>query len=146
MTDNTTITAVDGADALAFVIIRPGQAGGVEIEAAANGMSKPGAAYVLRHVADQFDTATPSGQTADADLRSLLATLAERYEAIVDKAPRHPRWLSIDPLTPGQRAEHDRAIGYRNAARAIRHILRAGQLSADVADTSELEQHEESAS
>ncbi|WP_367138945.1 MULTISPECIES: hypothetical protein [Streptomyces] len=53
----TTMTAVDGRDALAFVIIRPGTNGdGVSIEAAANGLSKEDAAYVLRYVADQWDT------------------------------------------------------------------------------------------
>lgn len=52
----TTMTAIDGTDALAFVIIRPGATeGAVAIEAAASGMSKAGAAYVLRHVAAQFE-------------------------------------------------------------------------------------------
>lgn len=51
-----TITAVDGRDALAFVIIRPGSTeGAVSIEAAAKGLSKPAAAHVLRHVADLWD-------------------------------------------------------------------------------------------
>jgi hypothetical protein len=50
------MVAIDGTDALAFVIIRPGeQEGGVSIEAAAKGLSKPAAAYVLRNVADQWD-------------------------------------------------------------------------------------------
>ncbi|MFG2225349.1 hypothetical protein [Streptomyces sp. NPDC048644] len=52
----TSMVAVDGTDALAFVIIRPGTAdGSVSIEAAASGMSKEAAAYVLRHVAEQFE-------------------------------------------------------------------------------------------
>ncbi|MEU1800825.1 hypothetical protein [Streptomyces sp. NPDC019937] len=51
-----TMTAIDGRDALAFVIIRPGQTeGGVSIEAAASGLSKQAAAYVLRHVAQQWE-------------------------------------------------------------------------------------------
>lgn len=55
-TDNVTITAIDGRDALAFVIIRPGvDSTGVSIEAAANGLDKKTTAYILRHVADQFD-------------------------------------------------------------------------------------------
>ncbi|MEU5974376.1 hypothetical protein [Streptomyces sp. NPDC047315] len=54
--EHVTMTAIDGTDALAFVIIRPGTTdGSVSIEAAANGMSKSAAAYVLRHVADQFE-------------------------------------------------------------------------------------------
>lgn len=53
---DTTITAVDGTDALAFVIIRPGETeGGVSIEAAAKGLDKRSAAYVLRKVADMWD-------------------------------------------------------------------------------------------
>ncbi|MGW1840810.1 hypothetical protein [Streptomyces sp. NPDC002067] len=56
MTSTTNMVAIDGTDALAFVIIRPGSTeGGVSIEAAANGMSKEAAAYVLRHVAAQFE-------------------------------------------------------------------------------------------
>ncbi|MEU1663637.1 helix-hairpin-helix domain-containing protein [Streptomyces sparsogenes] len=78
----------------------------------------------------------------EADLRAKLTALAERYEEIVDRAPRHPQWLYIDPLTPGQRAEHDRAVAYRNAARAIRSILRDGQLPHDLTDTADLEQHD----
>ncbi|MEU9760245.1 hypothetical protein AB0D98_10855 [Streptomyces sp. NPDC047987] len=55
-TSETRMVAVDGTDALAFVIIRPGSTeGSVSIEAAANGMSKTAAAYVLRHIADQWD-------------------------------------------------------------------------------------------
>jgi hypothetical protein len=56
MSNDVTMTAVDGTDALAFVIIRPGSTeGGVSIEAAAKGLSKSAAAYVLRHVADMWD-------------------------------------------------------------------------------------------
>lgn len=56
MPSNTSMVAVDGTDALAFVIIRPGSTDdGVAIEAMANGMDKAAAAYVLRHVADLFE-------------------------------------------------------------------------------------------
>ncbi|MFH8752986.1 hypothetical protein ACH4GK_17675 [Streptomyces rimosus] len=51
-----TMVAIDGSDALAFVIIRPGSAEGtVSIESAAQGMSKQAAAYILRQVADLFE-------------------------------------------------------------------------------------------
>lgn len=50
------LVAVDGTDALAFVIVRPGSSeGSVTIEAGANGLSKKAAAYVLRQVASQWD-------------------------------------------------------------------------------------------
>lgn len=63
----TNMVAVDGTDALAFVIIRPGSANGaVSIEAAASGMSKPAAAYVLRHIADQFDAEAATEQPGGA--------------------------------------------------------------------------------
>jgi len=53
---NVTMTAVDGTDALAAVIIRPGATpGSVSIEAFASGMGKAAAAYVLRHIAEQFE-------------------------------------------------------------------------------------------
>ncbi|MEV8623380.1 hypothetical protein [Streptomyces sp. NPDC051079] len=53
---DVTLTAVDGTDALAAVIIRPGSTpGSVSIEAFASGMGKADAAYVLRHVAEQFE-------------------------------------------------------------------------------------------
>lgn len=145
MPDKTTIAAIDGADALAFVIIRPGKTeGGVAIEAAAKGMSQPGAAYVLRHVANQWDD---GGDDPSATL-SALNTLAEKLEEIVARAPRHPRWLSIDPLSHGERAEHDHAVGYRNAASALRHVLSTGRLPDDLTNTDELAQRddEESAS
>lgn len=54
----TGLAFVDGRDALAFVIIRPSKktpGEGVQIEAAANGISHATAAYILRHVADQWD-------------------------------------------------------------------------------------------
>ncbi|MFD0146190.1 MULTISPECIES: hypothetical protein [unclassified Streptomyces] len=60
---NVTMTAVDGTDALAAVIIRPGSTpGSVSIEAFANGMSKAEAAYVLRHVAQQFEAEAAAEQ------------------------------------------------------------------------------------
>ncbi|PWI08351.1 hypothetical protein DIZ27_23215 [Streptomyces sp. NWU339] len=55
----TTMVAIDGSDALAFVIIRPGATkGSVSIEAAAKGLSKPAAAHVLHHVATQWNEET----------------------------------------------------------------------------------------
>ncbi|MGW6946130.1 hypothetical protein ACWGHD_04305 [Streptomyces xanthophaeus] len=85
---------------------------------------------------------------SEADLRAALVTLANLYEDIVAKAPRHPQYLYINPLTPPQRTEHDLAVAYRNAAHAIRHLLRTGQIPANCTETAGLEQlpSEESAS
>jgi hypothetical protein len=63
--DKTRLTMVDGRDALAFVIVRPGPDGGVTVEATSKGLSKPAAAEVLRHVANMWD-AEEDGQPAPA--------------------------------------------------------------------------------
>lgn len=128
MTENTTITAVDGTDALAFVIIRPGKTeGAVAIEAAANGMGKEQAAYILRHVANQFDADTPSGQSSvdPSATLSALNTLAERYEDIAAKA-----------TTDVGRA---RAAQISRAAKDIRVVLTTGRLPHWLMTDAELE-------
>jgi hypothetical protein len=65
MTDNVSMVAVDGRDALAYVLVRPGQTkGSVSIEASAKGLSKLNAATVLRQVADSW---APAEEQAAAD-------------------------------------------------------------------------------
>lgn len=68
MTDrNVTMTAVDGTDALAFVIIRPGSTeGSVSIEAAAVGLDKATAAFVLQNVADMWTAEAAAEPQPDA--------------------------------------------------------------------------------
>ncbi|MFE2323618.1 hypothetical protein ACFXD5_06790 [Streptomyces sp. NPDC059385] len=52
----TSMVAVDGTDALAFVLIRPGSTPDtVTFEGAANGLPKATAAYLLRQVADRWE-------------------------------------------------------------------------------------------
>ncbi|MGW0012436.1 hypothetical protein ACWDVX_22170 [Streptomyces tendae] len=61
MTDQpeATLVAVDGRDALAYVLIRPGATGGtVTAEAGARGLSKPAAAHILRGIAAKWDSET----------------------------------------------------------------------------------------
>ncbi len=55
--EKTGLAFIDGRDAVAAVIIRPSPVNpsAVVIEAHANGIDKAMAAYVLRHVADQWD-------------------------------------------------------------------------------------------
>ena len=53
-TPEPSLVAADGRDALAYVIIKPGPDGNVVIDAAASGISKPHAAWVLRQVADRW--------------------------------------------------------------------------------------------
>lgn len=142
MTDpNATITAVDGTDALAFVIIRPGETkGGVAIEAAANGMGKEQAAYVLRHVANQFDADTPSGQSSEGPSATLSAlnTLAERWERMA----KHEE--AAIPLLDGPAGEQignevaQRVQTYRKAAADLREVLVTGRIPHDLMTDAEL--------
>lgn len=79
----TTITAVDGTDALAFVIIRPGETeGSVSLEASAKGIDKPAAAYILRHVADMWDPEGPPAELlADLERARSIAVALEQENA-----------------------------------------------------------------
>lgn len=138
MTDQTTITAIDGTDALAFVIIRPGETeGGVSIEAAAKGMDQPSAAYVLRHVANQWD----GGHGDQSATLTALNLLAERWERMGKDAPELGDDLFIDEPTPAQRHQHERAATYRRAAADLREVLVSGRIPHDLMTDAELEQH-----
>lgn len=67
----TRMVAVDGTDALAYVIVRPNPGNPtnpIAVEAAASGLSQTAAAYVLRHVADQFDPAELAAELAAEEL------------------------------------------------------------------------------
>lgn len=94
----TTITAIDGTDALAFVIIRPGSTdGGVSLEAAAKGIGKPAAAYILRHVANMWDPEGPPAELlADLERARRIAVALEQENAHLtaelaeERASRNP--------------------------------------------------------
>ena len=70
--EDAKLVAIDGNDALAAVLIRPGSTEEtIALEAWAKGIDKPAAAHVLRHVADTWDPRI--GLTAVLD-----AVVAER--------------------------------------------------------------------
>lgn len=79
----TTFVAVDGTDALAFVIVRPGETeGGVSLEAAAKGIDKPTAAHILRHVATMWDPqGPPTDLLADLERARSIAVALEQENA-----------------------------------------------------------------
>jgi len=77
----------------------------------------------------------------EANVRSALTALADRYEEIAERAPKHPEYLYIDPLTPAERAEHDRGAAYRRAADDIREVLRSGHIPHTLMTDAELDQH-----
>jgi hypothetical protein len=121
MSDNVTLTAVDGTDALAFVIVRPGKTpGGVSIEAGAQGLDRETAAYVLRNVAHQWD----GGGDDDTATLSALNLLAERYEQTAAKAT----------TALGKQ----RAMQISQAAKDIRHVLTTGRIPARLMTDAEL--------
>lgn len=63
----TNLVAVDGRDALAYVLVRPGaDAGHVSIEASARGISKTSAALILRRIADKWITESEEAPAADS--------------------------------------------------------------------------------
>lgn len=135
MTDKVTMTAIDGTDALALVIIRPGESeGGVSIEAAANGMDQSSAAYVLRHVANQWDG---GGGDQSATLTA-LNLLAERWERMGNAAPELGDGLFIDEPTAVQQQQHERAATYRRAAKDLREVLVTGRIPHDLMTDAEL--------
>jgi hypothetical protein len=74
-----------------------------------------------------------------ADLRAALASLAERYDEMADRAPKHPEYLYIDPLTPMQRDQHTRGATYRKAAADIREVLRTSRIPHDLMTDAELD-------
>ncbi|MEV8530074.1 hypothetical protein AB0451_39380 [Streptomyces sp. NPDC052000] len=50
------LVAIDGRDALVYVLVRPGNDDAhVSVEAAARGISKTSAALILRQIADNWD-------------------------------------------------------------------------------------------
>lgn len=56
MTREGRLVAVDGRDALVYVLVRPGNDDAhVSVEAGANGLPKASAAVILRQIADQWD-------------------------------------------------------------------------------------------
>ncbi|GAA2112576.1 hypothetical protein GCM10009759_55450 [Kitasatospora saccharophila] len=56
--DDTQLVAIDGRDALFYLIVRPGaDTANVVLEHGGKGMSKQQAAYILRTTADKLDPA-----------------------------------------------------------------------------------------
>lgn len=95
-------TVIDGRDALAFVIIRPGQQeGAVTIDAAARGLSKPDAARTLRHVADLWDPTDPTTAPDPTPLRWGLNDVLwgdDNTVTVCLSGPAgEPYWLELDP-------------------------------------------------
>lgn len=78
---------------------------------------------------------------AEANLRAVLTTLAERWERMADNEE------AAIPLLDGPAAESvansvcERAHTYRKAADDTRQVLRTGRIPHDLMTDTELEQH-----
>ncbi|MFE2941006.1 NUDIX hydrolase [Streptomyces sp. NPDC059255] len=95
------MVAIDGTDALAYVIIRPGAEPGTIIpQAGAKGLSKQDAAEILRYVADQW-----GGLPEHQATRQVLAEIASERRRQDDKfgeqnhpdgTGQHPEQIDAD--------------------------------------------------
>ncbi|MFL4904876.1 hypothetical protein ACJ6WF_17215 [Streptomyces sp. MMS24-I2-30] len=91
----------------------------------------------VTHRGPGYDVPTRS----ETDLRAAFTTLADRYEEMAGRAPELPTSLYIDPLTPTQERQHERAVARRQAAADIREVLRSGRIPHDLMTDAEMEQH-----
>ncbi|KIZ16896.1 hypothetical protein [Streptomyces natalensis] len=79
---------------------------------------------------------------AEADLRTTLTSLADRWEQMAKSAPDFGGDdLFIDEPTPTQLQQFERATTYRKTAADLREVLRIGQIPHDLMTDAELEQH-----
>ncbi|MFC9429290.1 NUDIX hydrolase [Streptomyces sp. NPDC056987] len=102
-----TMVAIDGTNALAYVIIRPGaDPGALTMEAGAKGLGKPAAAEVLRHIADQWGS-VPEHQAT----RSVLAEIAGERRRQDDKfgTQNHPDGTGLPVYQHSARRYRDHA-------------------------------------
>ncbi|MFZ3569258.1 hypothetical protein ACNYS0_20110 [Streptomyces sp. BH034] len=115
----TRLAAVDGRDALAYVVIRPAgetpDGDRITVEAGAHGMSKAAAAYALRQTADEFDRAA----VAEGD------TPITPEEAAAEQAARPARPDGLDALldhvAAGLAVEEQQTAAPAEAVRLARH-------------------------
>ncbi|MFB7285488.1 hypothetical protein [Actinacidiphila glaucinigra] len=89
MSDETTMVAIDGSDALAFLIIRPGKTeGSVSIESGAHGMPREAAAHILHRVASLWDKGVFLAEHRGDVLREAREMLSHFYESMSEGVPR----------------------------------------------------------
>ncbi|MFJ9037911.1 hypothetical protein ACIRF8_15125 [Streptomyces sp. NPDC102406] len=77
----------------------------------------------------------------EADLRTALASLAERWEQMAKAGPDFGDNLFIDEPTPVQLQQHERAVTYRRAAADLRDVLRTGRIPHGLMTNAELDEH-----
>lgn len=124
------MVAIDGTDALAYVILRPGPDNrGVVIEAGANGIGKKHAAYALRHTAQQWDPDDSVGQAVGEQLRAADAEV-ERLKAELEKyVGKEP---TVAEETAYVRSENDRLTAEAEQLRAnTRKLVASWRQSSD---------------
>lgn len=78
---------------------------------------------------------------SEAALRTILTTLAERWEQLAGPAPDPSEGLFVDDVTPAESARAERAHTYRTAASDLRDVLRTGCIPHPLMTDAELEQH-----
>jgi hypothetical protein len=119
MPDNVTMTAVDGTDALAFVIIRPGsEDGAVAIEAAANGLSEEAAAHVLRTVANMWDPQSP------VELATRAQKLVDGWKQASGDHARYAKSRVMDEMPGMADRQEGRSLSLLDCADELADVLK----------------------
>ncbi|WP_432053671.1 hypothetical protein [Streptomyces sp. bgisy022] len=95
----------------------------------------------LTHSGPGYDLPT----RAETDLRTALATLADRWEEHADALSAGLPTGFYAHFTEAQERQATRAPAYRKAAADLRDVLRTGRIPHDLMTDAELEQHGTSA-
>lgn len=91
----------------------------------------------LVHRGPGYDVPTAT----EIDLRTALATLAERWEQMAGPAPDPSEGLFVDEAGPFERERIERAATYRETAGDVRDVLRTGRIPHGLMTDAELEQY-----
>lgn len=78
---------------------------------------------------------------SETDLRTTLATLADRWEQIAGPKPDPDEGLFVDEVAPGEAARIEHNYTLRTSAADLREVLRTGRIPHPLMTDAELEQH-----
>lgn len=91
----------------------------------------------LTHAGPGYELPTQT----EADLRTTLATLADRWEQIAGPKPDPDEGLFVDEVAPGEAARIEHNYALRTSAADLRKVLRTGRIPHPLMTDAELEQH-----
>lgn len=91
--------------------------------------------------AERATTRAAKPETGRRATHVALTDLAERWDRMGADDPDFGTDLFVDPPTPVELQQHERAAVYRRAAADLRETLRTGHIPHDLMTDAELEQH-----